>query len=573
MPLMFSSCPEPNKEFFESSRNDGSFDSEVEAIYNNDDLVGVLLPGKEYSDVFNDSNLDDDALTFDGIVGSRKILMQDQFQAWKDEKGTPLPDNLTVTYVGALKNGFGAPVKFYVRVGGKAVSHTTSDDFNLLIEFKKPVCIVYGEQASFTKCKDPLPIVLTIPVNFENATPTVEIPVLHYQATEFTEANENDGTITQTIDVIAEKGKFSQSDGTFTQDADYELDNLPTGLTAEIEVISATKVRLSLTGTAAAHTVADSVDGIGLKFLKPAFEKGILPEDGTEEEHFDITFKDPYTVEQSALGLHESGLNNGAVPGSIRFTSNSDFALTGGTYTLNTHYTLTGSPVPAGLTAVLTAGDAETATLMFTGSAMSHADMNSVIGIAVTFLPAAFANNVAPTDGTETADVGISFYTNTILIYSTPVADGDFGGRAGADSLCDTEQPGGDTHSNVRAFISVDASDEIVDLVTNYSVPTNAPFMSQNGDVVLNDWTDLMDPTNNIALTLAGVVNTTFWWSGSNANGSVAADTCDGWTDNTMMFNGAVALSGDANTWMFDTTSTCDGGFIPGQMSLVCISY
>ncbi len=87
----------------------------------------------------------------------------------------------------------------------------------------------------------------------------------------------------------------------------------------------------------------------------------------------------------------ESVANDGSVDGSIIATLTLDtFINTGGTLTLDTHYTLT--DILAGLTPVMTInGDGTTATLTFTGNATNHEDLNDVLDLTITFFDDAFA--------------------------------------------------------------------------------------------------------------------------------------------------------------------------------------
>jgi hypothetical protein len=48
-------------------------------------------------------------------------------------------------------------------------------------------------------------------------------------------------------------------------------------------------------------------------------------------------------------------------------------------------------------------------------------------------------------------------------------------------------------------------------------------------------------------------------WTGSLVDGSIAADTCNGWTDNTTNYSGGTgSASSITSTWLEDTTVTCD---------------
>lgn len=125
-----------------------------------------------------------------------------------------------------------------------------------------------------------------------------------------------------------------------------------------------------------------------------------------------------------------------------------------------------------------------------------------------------------------------------ILYEGDSVNSGSFGGRSGADNICATssKRPSG-LFASFRAFISVDANDEIRDMPSNYSVPTNLPIKSKSGATLANNWADLLDGNIPQPLIFAGVFPDSgseppnYWWSGSNTDGSLLNDsTCSGWT-------------------------------------------
>ncbi len=112
-----------------------------------------------------------------------------------------------------------------------------------------------------------------------------------------------------------------------------------------------------------------------------------------------------------------------------------------------------------------------------------------------------------------------------LILYEESAAhhNGKLGGRTGADGLCQASanRPAG--YTSYRAFISVDADDEIRDMPGNYRVPTNVPIQSLNGTVIANDWADLLDGSITVTLETAGVLTDWLWWSASWTDGSLVA--------------------------------------------------
>ncbi|MCC6217463.1 MAG: hypothetical protein IT376_21580 [Polyangiaceae bacterium] len=114
---------------------------------------------------------------------------------------------------------------------------------------------------------------------------------------------------------------------------------------------------------------------------------------------------------------------------------------------------------------------------------------------------------------------------------------GPLGGRGGADQHCRDALAGLSlpySLPHVRAFLSVSETDEIRDLPANYGVPTELPVTSVDGGVVANDWADLLDGSIDRTLEGAHVLPAgatgNFWYSGSNADGSLSPNHCSGWT-------------------------------------------
>src|SRR5690606_9578160 len=105
-------------------------------------------------------------------------------------------------------------------------------------------------------------------------------------------------------------------------------------------------------------------------------------------------------------------------------------------------------------------------------------------------------------------------------------------GRAGADKLCRITQAANfpDLPSTlVNAFLSVDSTDQMADIQTQYGYSYKIRVVGPTGIVLAKDWADLMDGKIDTTLALAGVTSRS-WFSGSNADGSLGNSTCAGWT-------------------------------------------
>ncbi len=150
------------------------------------------------------------------------------------------------------------------------------------------------------------------------------------------------------------------------------------------------------------------------------------------------------------------------------------------------------------------------------------------------------------------------------------ITGGAIGGRAGADTLCQSasNKPAG--YSNYRAFISVSATDEIRDMPANYGVPTSYAVRSTSNTLIANNWTDLLDGYINTTLAAAGVyVGGPYdWWSGSFQDGSLDGPySCASWT-NPSVPGRLGRFDYPTPTWIFAGATLCSS-----PANLLCIAY
>ncbi|MCG7947188.1 MAG: DUF1554 domain-containing protein [Candidatus Thiodiazotropha taylori] len=137
---------------------------------------------------------------------------------------------------------------------------------------------------------------------------------------------------------------------------------------------------------------------------------------------------------------------------------------------------------------------------------------------------------------------------DTRVWVTTTTTDGGLGGRAGADTLCATDATN-PSLANVRALISIDATDEIQDMPANYGVPTGEVIYQVDGTTqVATDWAHLLSDKNTTNLTniieaaWAGVGGI---WTFSNFDGSLDPNNC---SNGGSSGAGVVGMSGLANT-------------------------
>ncbi|MBN2738933.1 MAG: hypothetical protein JXR70_18270 [Spirochaetales bacterium] len=147
-----------------------------------------------------------------------------------------------------------------------------------------------------------------------------------------------------------------------------------------------------------------------------------------------------------------------------------------------------------------------------------------------------------------------------IIIFDAGGKTGALGGRSGADLLCSTYvgMQSWLAGKKTRALISVDASDEIRDMPSKYGVPTNLPIVSVSGKKIADNWADLLDGSIGMTLQDAEILSYQFWYSGSNADGSLNECNCTNWTSANGYLDGRYGrwLYTDAN-WISLGNATC----------------
>lgn len=150
------------------------------------------------------------------------------------------------------------------------------------------------------------------------------------------------------------------------------------------------------------------------------------------------------------------------------------------------------------------------------------------------------------------------------------IATGNLGGRSGADATCVAARPANVVQSSIRAFFSVSASDQLVDMTTNYGISNVLNIRGPTGTTIASNWADLFDSAIDATLFNAGILPTsTRWASGSNADGTVHTNTCVGWTSSAAG-SGATGRSDDTDSnWITGTTLNC----ATPTARLMCVAY
>lgn len=158
-----------------------------------------------------------------------------------------------------------------------------------------------------------------------------------------------------------------------------------------------------------------------------------------------------------------------------------------------------------------------------------------------------------------------------IYVYSGGHETGNLGGRAGADQMCEDALPLDLDGMEVHALISVNANDEVVDMATNYNLPTDKPFVSYGSETVIAEsLADLLDGTLDASLEAAGILGMAdAFWSGSNANGTLAVINCNEWSSAASGVFGAAGYSTlTDSTWSYSISAGCSV-----SRAVICVAY
>ncbi len=289
-----------------------------------------------------------------------------------------------------------------VTLTGNATSHANANDIgNLTITFEDNAFVNNTSAINVT--------------NYQKTDITIDFAdpaSLSYSASTLNENVANIGSITETI-------TLTLTGDTFAADltGDITATNVPTGLTAVFTRDSTTQVTMSLTGSASAHENSNDISNFTITFLDAAFVSNSSASNVVNYLKSDITldFLDAASIAYSASSLLEASSNIGAITDSIVMT------LTGDTFAADISGDISATNIPTGLTAVFARDSATQITLTFTGSASSHADVNDISNLTITFLAAAFTNNTVASNVTNYLknDIAVDFSDPATISYAS----------------------------------------------------------------------------------------------------------------------------------------------------------
>jgi hypothetical protein len=148
---------------------------------------------------------------------------------------------------------------------------------------------------------------------------------------------------------------------------------------------------------------------------------------------------------------------------------------------------------------------------------------------------------------------------------------GNLGGRSGMDQKCRDSINRPSDKPNAIGFISINAVDKIADLPKNNYFPGEVPIKSLTGQIVANNWGELMSNNlggSNTLQTLNVSTSAIGWWSGGRF-GSNSNETCNGFTASSI-FTGLLGSIASTNNWI-ETSPSSDCA--SSTIVILCIAY
>ena len=160
------------------------------------------------------------------------------------------------------------------------------------------------------------------------------------------------------------------------------------------------------------------------------------------------------------------------------------------------------------------------------------------------------------TNGTPGAGTGVAFVTSTTY-------NGNLGGVAGADAICQARASAAGLSGTFKAWISSAAANQPSSTFTHSSVG----YWTPNGIIIANSWADLTDGTLDAAINVDEAGNqrsaATNVWTNVTTAGAIKTDAnandCTNWSTGANVAGGERGSSSSATgTWTNNTAQNCN---------------
>ncbi len=212
---------------------------------------------------------------------------------------------------------------------------------------------------------------------------------LAYDKAEFVEVEGNNGQIENQLLVTLSGGTFKNE--TFLPTTHYSIGTIPSGLTFKITRVDNTTLKLSMTGTAAAHEALNSAM-FNLTLTNNAYNGLTATTVVDNTKALAVRFVDSPRVKVESGSFIESDFNDGSIAGNktmiLTGANLTDLGVQNGLLVSGTHYTVSG--VPVGLTVEISKESDTRLAIKLSGKATNHAAINSISNMTITLNTAAF---------------------------------------------------------------------------------------------------------------------------------------------------------------------------------------
>jgi len=174
------------------------------------------------------------------------------------------------------------------------------------------------------------------------------------------------------------------------------------------------------------------------------------------------------------------------------------------------------------------------------------------------------ATNAAAAGAAKEETLTELFAANLVFV-TKGTYTGNLGGLGGADAICRTSATDAGLGGNFRAWLSVFFSgpDDTETPTTRFNVLPLGPYFMLNGDIVADNFADLLDGSINSFITISedgvfvpfpGSV-----WTGTRTFGSADSDDCDNWTTDSGAVLGRSGTVDEIDSrWTFNTAAIID---------------
>jgi len=245
---------------------------------------------------------------------------------------------------------------------------------------------------------------------------------LAWSGTGFVESTINNGTIA--LPGIVVTPAYDTFAGTNNEDfvvsGRATVTNVPSGLTAVVQRVSATNVTITLTGAAGAHESANSISNLAVSFGNAAFAfSNAWDVSGYQQTNLTVRFFDTPCLSFSTNRFSETAANDGSIDNSnllVILLTNGTFNSTGNP-NFGTNLSLN---LPAGLTGSVFVVNNTQLQVQLVGHAAAHNVANNT-NVTFAFLDGAFNGVPASSVFNNNTNLAISFTDPSVLIYATNV--------------------------------------------------------------------------------------------------------------------------------------------------------